>query len=33
MTKQELSDRAKPVGIEGRSGMSKPRLVEALRNS
>lgn len=33
MTKQELYDRAKRVGIEGRSGMSKPRLVEALRNS
>ena len=32
MSKQDLYDRAKKVGIEGRSGMSKPQLVKALRN-
>lgn len=32
MTKQDLYDRAKKVGIEGRSGMSKPQLVKALRD-
>ena len=32
MSKQELYDRAKKVGIEGRSSMSKSQLVSALRN-
>ncbi len=32
MTKQDLYDRAKTVGIEGRSDMSKPQLINALRN-
>jgi hypothetical protein len=32
MTKQELYDRAKKVGISGRSSMSKQDLVKALRN-
>jgi hypothetical protein len=32
MTKQELYDRAKKVGIDGRSSMSKQELVKALRN-
>ncbi len=32
MTKQNLYDRAKKVGIEGRSSMSKPQLIKALRN-
>jgi hypothetical protein len=32
MTKQELYDRAKRVGVEGRSSMSKPQLIRALRN-
>lgn len=32
-TKQELYDKAKQVGIEGRSGMSKKELISALRNS
>ena len=32
MTKDELYERAKKVGIEGRSGMSKDELVKALRD-
>jgi hypothetical protein len=32
MTKQELYDRAKRVGVDGRSSMSKPQLIRALRN-
>jgi hypothetical protein len=32
MTKQELYDRAKRVGIERRSSMSKSELIRALRN-
>lgn len=32
MTKQELYDRAKEVGIDGRSSMSKKELIRALRN-
>jgi hypothetical protein len=32
MTKQELYDRAKKVGIDGRSSMSKKELAKALRN-
>lgn len=32
MTKKELYDRAKKVGIEGRSTMSKPELISSLRN-
>jgi hypothetical protein len=31
-TKQELYEKAKEVGIEGRSGMSKQDLINALRN-
>lgn len=31
-TKQELLDRARRVGIEGRSKMTKPQLIDALRN-
>jgi len=33
MTKSQLYDRAKKVGVEGRSNMSKPQLIKALRNS
>jgi hypothetical protein len=32
MTKDELYQRAKKVGISGRSSMSKKQLVNALRN-
>ena len=32
MSKQDLYDRAKRVGIEGRSSMSKKQLIDALRN-
>ena len=32
MTKDELLDRAREVGIKGRSSMSKKDLVDALRN-
>jgi len=32
MTKEQLYDRAKRVGIEGRSEMSKSELISALRN-
>lgn len=31
-SKQELYDKAKQVGIEGRSNMSKGELIDALRN-
>lgn len=31
-TKQDLYDKAKEVGIEGRSGMSKKELIKKLRN-
>jgi hypothetical protein len=33
MSKSELYDRAKRVGVKGRSSMSKRELVKALRNS
>jgi hypothetical protein len=32
MSKQQLYDRAKKVGIDGRSSMSKPELIKALRD-
>jgi hypothetical protein len=32
-TKSDLYDKAKQVGIEGRSKMSKEELIDALRNS
>lgn len=31
-TKMELYDKAKMIGIEGRSNMSKKELIDALRN-
>lgn len=31
-TKAELLERAREIGIEGRSRMSKPELIDALRN-
>jgi hypothetical protein len=31
-SKDQLYDKAKKVGIEGRSGMSKKELISALRN-
>jgi hypothetical protein len=31
-TKEELQDRAKEIGIEGRSKMDKDELIDALRN-
>lgn len=31
-SKEDLYDKAKQVGIEGRSGMNKEQLIDALRN-
>jgi hypothetical protein len=31
-TKKELAGRAREIGIKGRSSMSKPQLISALRN-
>jgi hypothetical protein len=31
-TKKDLLDRAREIGIEGRSKMTKPQLIKALRN-
>jgi hypothetical protein len=31
-TKKELIERAREIGIQGRSSMSKPQLISALRN-
>ena len=31
-TKEELYERAQEIGIEGRSGMDKAALIDALRN-
>jgi hypothetical protein len=31
-TKKELTERAREIGIKGRSSMSKPQLISALRN-
>lgn len=31
-TKQDLYQRARDIGIDGRSSMSKPQLIDALRN-
>ena len=31
-TKEDLYERAQEIGIDGRSGMSKDQLIEALRN-
>jgi hypothetical protein len=31
-TKKELAERAREIGIKGRSSMSKPQLISALRN-
>jgi hypothetical protein len=32
MTKEELLERARDIGIKGRSSMSKKQLIDALRN-
>lgn len=32
-TKKELYNKAKEIGIEGRSKMTKPELIKALRNN
>jgi hypothetical protein len=31
-TKQDLLDRARDIGVKGRSKMTKPQLIDALRN-